>query len=533
MPYQFSDALDDQLLYERIESFGGGMDAWQRATLLPGDVYQYAENVVVQDNHVVRTRPGADTLEAAPATGEAGGPHKIQGLFYYDTPAIEQLIAGSAGKLWTWEGEEWTEVTGYSLTDAALRVEMEQGVDLVLISDGTAQMRTWNGIAISAALGNTTGTVTSDPPVGATILAWHAGRMFASGKATESDTIYASYLLEFVTGKWDHVNFKFRVGAGEGDPIRAMVSMQDFVLAVLKESSVWLVLSHPGSITPTGAGSAAAWEIRKVAGGLGCVGKRAWARWGNDVLFMSQDGVRSLGRMQAAAGQYDVSPPISQPLQPYVNRINWAVSHLIEARAYKDLVLFAVPLDSATTNDHVLVYNARLARWVGIWTGWTPATWEVTRFAGVQRLVTGEQSGLVRQWKDYADSTDSDTYLEDGAPIATKVWTRSMLFAEPVNDKDGYHAEGRFSVSDAIVNFTAVADNADLRSWSKDLRQPGVTLPVDLPFDLHNPAAVTARRGLRGATPFNEIFLKIESTSGWWELRNVTLSAYLNMLQNQ
>jgi hypothetical protein len=174
-----------------------------------------------------------------------------------------------------------------------------------------------------------------------------------------------------------------------------------------------------------------------------------------------------------------------------------------------------------------------LQRWIGVWTGWTPACWEATRFAGVQRLVFGDTTGLVKQWKDFADASDDETYKDDDAAVPTKVWTRSMLFGEPVNDKDAYHAELRFSVSNAIVNVTALGDNADLRQWSADLRQEGVTLPVDLPFDLASPAAVTSRRGLRGLKPFNEIFLKIESTEGWWALRNVTVSAYLNMLQNQ
>jgi hypothetical protein len=527
MPYQFSDALDDQLLYERVESFGGGMDGFQRATLLPPDVSQFLENVLVQDNLVARTRPGADTLGEAPAVEEPDGPHIIQGLFYFDTPTTEQLLAVSGEKLWHWAGSEWTEVESFTFTDAARRVEIAQGIDLALITDGAAQMRTWNGTTLSAALGSTTGTTTSDPPVGATILCWHTGRMFASGQAAAPDTVWASFLLEFGSGKWNHVAFSFRVGGGEGDAIKAMASLQDSNLAVLKENSVYIVATDPT------AASAAAWVIYRVSSGLGCVGKKAWAQWGNDLLFMSQDGVRSLGRMQGAAGQYDISPPISQPLQPWIDRINWSAAAGIVAKSYRHLVLFAVPLDSSTTNNAVLVFNARLRHWTGVWTGWTPAEWEVTRFSGVNRLVFGDTVGAVKEWKDGDDAGDSDTYLDDGAAIPTKVWTRAFLFGEPVNDKDGYHAEARFSASDALVTFTVVADAADLRSWDVDLRQGGVGLPVDLPFDLHNPRAITARRGLRGTLPFNEIFLKIESPAGWWELRNVTLSAFLNMLQNE
>lgn len=520
MPYQFSDALDDQLLYERIESFGGGMDGYQRATLLGPDVSQYLKNIVVLDNLELRTRPGADTMDAAPSPGNG-----IEGLLYYDTQSTEQLIAAAGGKIWTWEGANWAEQTGYTpTTDAS--VEMAQGVNAVLLSDGTLNMRSWDGTSFTD-LGNTAATTTSDPPVGATILCWHAGRMFASGIASKDDTIYASFLLQFGSSKWDHTNFSFRVGGGDGDPIRALASLQNFNLAVLKENSVYLVNCDPSQTT------AANWTVQKVASGLGCVGKRAWCAWGNDLFFMSRDGLRSLQRMQAAAGQYDVSAPLSEPMQPYIDRINWSHANLICAKAYKSLLLFAVPLDSATTCDTVLVFNARLQRWIGLWTGWKPGVFEVTRFNDVLRLVVGQSDGLVRQWKDFGDLNDDDTYTEDAAPIATEAWLRSMLFGEPVNDKDGYHAELRFSVSNAIVNVTAVGDNAELRSWSADVRQTGPSLPVNLPFDLSNPATVTARRGLRGLKPFNEVYLKISTDSGWWALRNVTVSAYLNMLQNQ
>src|SRR4051812_27828060 len=116
MPYQFSDALDDNLLYERCESFGGGMDAFSTPALLPPDAWQYGENIVVPDNLRARTRPGADTLGAAP-----NGVTPIQGLKYFDTNSPKQLIAGANKKLWKWEGAAWAEMVGFQLTDAAVQ----------------------------------------------------------------------------------------------------------------------------------------------------------------------------------------------------------------------------------------------------------------------------------------------------------------------------------------------------------------------------------------------------------------------------
>lgn len=521
MPSHFIETLDDPLLYERVESFGGGMDGFQRATLLNPDASQFLQNVNILDMEA-RTRAGADTIGAA----APGGANAIQGLIYFDTPAVEQLVAGSNGKLWKYEGTTWSELAGFALTSGLAQLAMAQGVDTLAISDGVGNWRSWDGAAFSD-LGNTSGTTTSGPPVGATIICWHTGRMFAAGIASADDTLYASGLLAYGAADWNHVAFKFRVGAGEGDAIRALVPMQDFNLCVLKENSVYIVNADPGETT------AADWVITRISRGHGIVGKRAWATFGNDVLYFARDGVRSVRRMAAAAGQYEVAPPISRPMQNYIDRINWSAASTIAAHTYKHLVFFSVPLDTATTPNFTLVYNTRLNCWLGVWTGWTVRQFETTRFAGVERLVLGEQTGLVRRWKDVDDATDDDTYTEDGAAIATKVWPRAWLFGQPINDKDGYHAELRFSVSNAIVRVTAVGDNADLRTWQHDLRQTGIDLPVNLPFDLATTEARTGRRGLRGLKPFNELYLKIEADSGWFALRNVTVSAFLNMLQNE
>src|ERR1043165_5066944 len=296
MPYQFSEALDDELLYERCESFGGGMDAFSTPSLLPRDAWKYGENIVVPDNLRARTRPGADTLGAAPASG-----HAIQGLIYFDTPSYQRLIAGANKKFYQWAGASWSEMTGFQLNDADLQFAAAMGVDKILVSDGSQNMRSWDGASWTD-LGNMSGTIGSDPPVGATILCWHTKRMFAAGKATLNDTLWASKLLDFGQSKWDHTNFSLRIGGGEGDAITCLVSLPpagpgDYRLAGLKANSGYIVKTDPT------VARAADWTVQRLQRGIGCVGRFAAASSGNDVLFMARDGVRSLRRMASAAGQ--------------------------------------------------------------------------------------------------------------------------------------------------------------------------------------------------------------------------------------
>jgi len=190
-------------------------------------------------------------------------------------------------------------------------------------------------------------------------------------------------------------------------------------------------------------------------------------------------------------------------------------------------------LDTSTTPDTVFVWNARLQKWMGIFTGWTANSWIVTRFNGVHRLVFGEQSGKVRRWKDTADQTDDDTYTDDGAAIPSKLWTRSFLFGEPDNNKNSYALTGRASQSNAVVSFTLNGDNQDLLTWTKDLRPTEPNLPIDLPFDLTSAQNTPMPKGLRDLQEFNECYLKVESDDGWWSLRNISMAAFLNTLAMQ
>lgn len=527
----YDDSLDDSLVSERSESFGGGFDAFTRSTLLPPDGYQYGENVIIPDNLEVRTRPGADRV----ATNLGA---KIQGVVYFDTPSYHQLLTAANGAV-KYTGSTlaaWTAISSYALVDADVAFSAAQGVDKLLITDGT-HFYQWDG----AALTNFTETPT-DPPTGATILLFHNGRMWAAGfpggtAGKEDDALTASALLDFGVGKWDLTDRSLRIGGGEGDPIVGLCEIPasvpgQKVLGVLKRNSIHLIRDDP-----TQPFTAMRDELapESLGDGIGVVGKRAFAVHANDLYFVSPDkSFRTLSRMEAAAAQYRVGdPPLSRPLQPYIDRINWTYANLSAVTGFKSFVFFAVPLDAATHPDTTFVYSVTLQRWVGIITGWTPNSWEVTRFGGVTRLMHGDNDGNVRQWKDYADQTDDATYLDDGTAIATKFWPRSNLFGEPLNDKDLYHYEARFGSSNAVVTFTLLGDGNVLKTWTGDMRPQGPNLEIDLEFDLSNPTNTPTRKGLRGLAPSNEAFVKIESTAGWWSLKSISLTAFLNTLASQ
>jgi hypothetical protein len=380
-------------------------------------------------------------------------------------------------------------------------------------------------------------TGANDPPVGATILCWHTGRMFAAGfsgiggGAVPRDTIAVSNLLAFGNGQWNLTTRSFRVGDGDGDPIIALYSMQDSNLAVFKANSVWLV-NTPASADASGFGATT--DVESVAFGVGCVGKRALCGVANDIFFMAQDGVRSLQRMQAAAGQWQLSAPISQPVQKYIEQINPAAQSGIVATSYKEFVFFAVPLGTSMVNNAVLVYNTRLGSWLGCWQNWTPSAWTVSRFNSVQQLLFGDSNGYVNYWKDAQSVTEPSTYTDNGVNISTTIWTRSFQFLQAVNDKFPYNCTLRFTAGNSVVSLAAVADLAQALAWQSQLQPQGDILGQHKlgPFQLATVKPAKVEKSLRSIPAFNEMYLSISTSSGYMQLRNVTVAAFLKALDN-
>lgn len=505
--------------YDRIRDFGGGMDNYRPPSAIDLNQSQYLENIDIQDNFGARTRPGADSLQANFAANPVG---PVQGLSFFNTSQYSQLLMGQGGKLYMWNGAIWSAALAFALNNAALQFCAAQGVDKLLISDGVQNLQVYDGANFTDC-GNNAAPGSLNPPQGVTVLCWMGGRMFATGVAAFPDTVWVSNRLQFGPGQWNTAKQSFRVGNGDGDPVIACAPMQGFNLAFLKQNSVWLVNADP-SLAPA---DYSAVDLGDQVGPIGCVGRNAWCQYQNDVLFMSQEGVHSVQRMQAAAGQYQLTAPLSLPLQPYIDRINWNAANLIYAVRYRHLAIFYVPLDNSLFNNYALVWNGRLGQWSGVWTGWSPAVAAVTRFNGVFRLVMGNHDGSVTQWKDFASNTSDATYLDNGANITTRLWTRALVFNNPDAQKRLRGTLLRFNAGNATVNLTATLDLADADAWVGAVEPLGDILPAVLPILLESFEPTNLYHSLEDLPYSNETYFKIESTAGWWELRNLTAVGFL------
>jgi len=526
------------------------MDAYVYAAELGPNQSQLLSNMVVLDNGRAVTRAGADQLDSNPPTfvSHVSPSGQVQGLAFLDNLTNGQLmLMGQGGKLYTWNGSSWSMSLAFSLTSASAQFSAVQGVDKLLITDGVQHMHLWDGVNFT----DCGAAADTNAPIGATIVSFIAGMFVAAGPAMvqggsstvyPADTLFFSNYLTAGAGDWN-VASSFRVGNGDGEAIVAVMPLQTtataipvYNLGVLKNNSVWVVSINPGAYTSFSAmfaKFAAAPQGDQVGTGIGCVGKNAYCVFQNDLLFMSQDGVYSLQMMVASAGQFQLNEPLSRPVQPYIDRINWSMGHNIQAIKYRRLAIFWVPLDNSTVNNCGLVWNGRIQQWT-VWTGWTPDAMCVTRFNNQIQLVIGNSDGSVNQWKDAQDLFGLDsTYFDNGVSIPWELDTRAYVFGNLDFQKKLRAVLVRFNQGNATVNFSAFLDTADDDDWTEAVQPTsGATLPVILPFVLASSKPVQAYRQLEGLPYCNEFYLKISAIQGWADIRGVVAAAYLKTLRN-
>ena len=513
-----------QRTYDQVRSFGGGVDSYRPASELAPNQSQLMVNMIVRDNFACRTRPGADQIGAA-SFGNVVPRLPVQALVYFSNPAHPNIIFMAQGShLYTFDGSTWSNPLAFSLANSNLQPAIAQGVDKLLICDGVSQGQIWDGNVFVPA-GDPANQLNMPR---ATILAWIAGRMVAVDPDFP-DTLFLSNLLAFGPGQWNQANQSFRVGNGDGDNIVAIAAMQNFNLAILKQNSVWLLNLPPAS---TGQNAIQGYLLQQqgdlVGTGIGCVGKNAWCLYQNDLLFMSQDGVQSLQRMQAAAGQYQLSPPLSLPIQNLIDRINWSAASVIKAIKYRHLAIFFIPLDNSATNNYAIVWNGTIGQWTGYWTGLNTAAACVTLFNQTAELVFGNLDGTVNKWKDAPSLIDDDdTYTDNGAAIPWQLKTRSLIFGNFDAQKRMRSALIRFNAGHADVSFNATQDLADADDWSAEVAPSGDTLPFILPFKLASQNPTEVYRSLEGLPYCNEVYYNIQSAAGFCEIRNMSACAYI------
>lgn len=492
------------MVFDLCGAFQGGQRSNVRANLLQPNEFAQGVNMDVDRHGDAITRRGVSRIGTA-------RPAAITGLTFFSTPGIELLLAAAAQKLYKSEGGAWTEISGYTPGSGA-NVEFAQMLNLVYMTDGIGNVRKYNGTTITDC-----GSGASSPPV-CKILVAHQGQLFATG-TTVQDELLASDVLD--GDVWDKVNNSINVGSGSGVNT-ALCSWEGSLLVVGQRDAVYLV--------NTDGTDASQWGVIGVPGNVGCLSHRSMKAFGKDVWFLARSGVHTVQKLTANA-QYMVTDPVSEPIQNLIDRINWSYAHLSCATVWNNRYMLAVPLDTATEPDTVLVYNALIGRWTTPWTGWKARVFCQSLFDGEYRLNFGQSDGKVMQWLDYVpERIESDTeYKDDGVDIPSRLRTRSMIFEDVISEKIARYIEVEFykSLASALVEVIPDSD-APVRVFENTIStaQPGITFPITFPLTWPRSRPIRRGASIYSAGRFYELQVEISSTSRKLRLRSIKAGAY-------
>ena len=169
------------------------------------------------------------------------------------------------------------------------------------------------------------------------------------------DEIIASDILDPDT--YDVIGGQFKVTGGSNDFVVGLKAFTEDRILVLCRRSIQQLTGASGSLNDV--------RIDNVTNDLGCAARNTIVQIANRVLFLSDKGVMSLEFID----EYNLRGneiPLSDPIQPYIDRINQKFINRSVAAYFDNRYWIAVPLDSSPENNYIFVYNFLNKGWESI-----------------------------------------------------------------------------------------------------------------------------------------------------------------------
>ena len=168
------------------------------------------------------------------------------------------------------------------------------------------------------------------------------------------DEIIASDILD--TDTYDQVYAQYRFNAGTSDFVVGLHSFAEDRLLVFNRNSIHIVANT------TNLQSA---STQVLTDEVGCVARQSIEQVGNQVIFLSDNGVYGTQFLD----EYNLrgtETPLSEPINETIGRINKNAQENAIAVYFDNRYYIAVPLDSSNNNNAILIYNFLNKQWESI-----------------------------------------------------------------------------------------------------------------------------------------------------------------------
>ena len=243
-----------------------------------------ADNAVIDKRGRIAARKGIDVVTTDKTELGTDYVHKIH--YFYDDAGNEVVFTAGNNKIMTGT-TTLTDVTPGSYTITANNWKIVNFNDKAYFFQ-----RGYDPLVYDNATGLRTFTVANGTATAATLKCHEAlaayGRLWIVDNATDTQTIYWSDLL---------IGTDFTGGSsGSIDVSKAWPDGYDEVRALAAHNNTLIIFGKHSILVYGGASSPASMALVDTVAGVGCICRNSVQHIGTDVLFMSNTGLRSLGR---------------------------------------------------------------------------------------------------------------------------------------------------------------------------------------------------------------------------------------------
>jgi hypothetical protein len=274
-----------------------------------------------------------------------------------------------------------------------------------------------------------------------------------------ADEIIASDIFDQDT--YDQLANQFRIASGGADYVVALQPFAEDNLVVFNRNTIHIV---------AGTTNIDQSQVRELTREVGCVARKSVVQVGNQIFFLSDNGVYSVdfGDLYNLRG---ASVPLSESIDPIIKRINTDAAENAVAIYHNNRYYLAVPLDGSTENNAVLVYNFINQGWESVDTVAAPG-WNIRNLiragAGAfNKLYAINSLGGIHILENRVDDTDfivtqigqqADLYYVP-SKLLTRQYTLSTLDRKKFNNMELTVQSSDSNASDLTID--VVCENPD------------------------------------------------------------------------
>lgn len=296
---------------------------------------------------------------------------------YIDTTGQEIIVMVTTNKLWYYNPQ--TEVLALPVNFPAGQTittsdgcEVIQAIDKVFITRGFSKRPLVWDMGVNITVLPNSPTVGHEFPNCSGLL-YYGNRLIAQGKyhsepntLRNRDTVCVSNYLDHE--HWDILD-AFTFNNGGNDEIISIAPWTLNEFTVFMRHSIFYVNTGVGRYV-TGDALSTDCFIKTLVTDVGCMAKRSVVQANGGVIFLSDNGVYAMNPTQVGSNEsmrlLTNAQPISAPINDVISRINRTYAYRSVAVYWDNRYYLAVPLDSSTTNNAVLIYNFILNAWESV-----------------------------------------------------------------------------------------------------------------------------------------------------------------------